>query len=69
MEDIKNLCVVAIEWMDKALDKISNMGIDGERIGMASRQLGSPSMVSLDMPCVLSNVLYGNKDAFQEIPS
>ena len=23
MEDIKNLCAVAIEWMDKALDKIN----------------------------------------------
>ena len=23
MEDIKNLCVVAIEWMDKVLDKIN----------------------------------------------
>jgi hypothetical protein len=23
LEDIKNLCVIAIEWMDEALDKIN----------------------------------------------
>jgi hypothetical protein len=30
-------------------DEISNVGIEGERIGVASKWLGSPSMESLDM--------------------
>jgi hypothetical protein len=37
------------------LDKISNVGIEGERIGVASRWLGSPSMASLDMSSLNSS--------------
>jgi hypothetical protein len=31
-------------------NKLSNLGIEGEEIGMASNWLGYPSMASLDMP-------------------
>ena len=36
--------------LEMALDETSNGGIEGERIGMASKWLGSPSIASLDMP-------------------
>jgi len=42
-------------------DETSTVGIKGERIGMASTWLGSPSMGSLDTPFLdFSDVLYGN---------
>jgi hypothetical protein len=31
-------------------DKTSSVGIEGEKIGLTSKWLGSPSMVLLDMP-------------------
>jgi hypothetical protein len=46
-------------------DKLSNVGIEGERIEVSSKKFGSPSMAALDFhPCILPDVLYGNKDAF-----
>ena len=35
---------------EMGLDETTNMGIEGEKIGLASRWLGPPSMTSLDMP-------------------
>jgi hypothetical protein len=37
------------------LNETSNMGIEGERIGMASKWLGSPSIDSLDKPSLNSS--------------
>jgi hypothetical protein len=35
-------------------DKTSNVGIEEEKIGLASKWLNSPSMASLDMPSLNS---------------
>jgi hypothetical protein len=37
------------------LNEASNVGIEGERIGIASRWLGSPYMGSLDIPSLNSS--------------
>jgi hypothetical protein len=37
------------------LDKISNVGIEEERIAMASKWIGSSSMASLDMTSLSSS--------------
>jgi hypothetical protein len=37
------------------LDKTFNVGIEGERIEVSSKGLGSPSMASLDVPYLNSS--------------
>jgi hypothetical protein len=44
----------SIREIIRVKDGLRDVGIEGEKIGLASKKLGSPSMASLDMPSLNS---------------